>query len=564
MLRRHLVLLFLLPLLFIACNSKTDENNVAPVADAGMYQYLETCSTVYLNGSASHDANGDALTYRWRIISKPDGSTATLSSTTVVTPSFIADLEGDYRIELIVNDGQLDSEPAYVTISTAIFVDPSTGPQAANEIFTPSSATTEQRPMIVIRLQFKDQTFISDETTWQAKLFGSNESELNHYYHEISQNQFEFMPVNNDSVTSGITTVTFPDDNHPDPRPYDPYFGYDLNNKVHPLFKSAIEQVDQNGFDFNIYDSNSDGHITPDELIVTFIMAGEEDAYSGGLFGNGIWAHQWCTQSPNIPTVDGVSIMGCGNGGKYAVFGERHHDALSDSHDATVGIIAHELGHAALGLLDLYDTDINDDYGGIGYYGLMSHGTWGQKGQSVGEPGDTPTHMCAWSKIFVGWYSASSTSSDINAFLEINATGTEGYNIVKAPISGSTDEYFLVENRGTSGYDEGLKLISADYQGGLAIWHIDAKTISDNLENNSVNDDASHKGVDLEEANTPSLDGSMGDPTKNLYYSGNKTEFTPNTMPNTNLYNNARSYIFFTDISSQFDTMTMRINNPLL
>ena len=554
-------LLFLLPLFFLACGSDTSQSNTAPVADAGTYQYLDTGSTVYLDGSASHDANGDALSYRWRIVSKPDGSAALLSSTTNAKPYFVADLEGDYRIELIVNDGKLDSQPAYVTISTVIFVEPSTGLQAENEILTPSSATTEQRPMLVIRLQFSNQTFISDETAWQAKLFGNSEGQLNHYYREISQNQFEFAPVNNGSVANGITTVTFPDDSHPNPRPDDRYFDSDLLNDVYPLFKAAIEQIDQNGFDFSIYDSNHDGHITPDELIITFIMAGEEDAYSGGIFGNGIWAHQWCTESPNIPTVDGVTIMGCAENGNYAVFGERHHYSLSDSHDATVGVIAHELGHAAFSLPDLYATNSYD--GGIGYYGLMANGAWGRKGKNVGEMGDTPTHMCAWSKIDVGWYSASSTSSDADAYLQLHATGTADYNIIKIPVSGSEDEYFLAENRGESGYDEGLKLVSADYQGGLAIWHIDEGVIDLNRPDNSVNNDVDHKGVDLEEADIPSLDNSAGDPTKNLYYSGNKAEFTPNTLPNTNLYSNARSYIFFTDISSQSDTMTLRINNPL-
>lgn len=417
--------------------------------------------------------------------------------------------------------------------------------------------------MLVIRLEFNDQPFENDEAAWQQILFGTQTGQLNHYYHEISHDQFEFSPVENaGNVVNGITTISF-DANHPDP---------DINSnnftqELHPYLKAAIKQVSAEGFDFQIYDTNHNGSISPKELIITFIMAGGEDAYSGNLSANGVWAHQWCTESIYTPTVNDVTVMGCDMDGKYAVFGEQHYDTdfnsnIISAHDATVGIIAHELGHATFALPDLYSTDTHANYGGIGYYGLMGNGIWGQKGD-LGEPGDTPTHMCAWSKIDVGWYSASSTFNDANTTLEVSATGTESYNIIKTPISGSSSEYFLVENRGAGGYDEGLRAINDLYGGGLAIWHIDEQVIGLKRDGNTINNNTSHKGVDLEEANTPSLDNSIGDPTTNLYYSGNKTEFTPNTLPNTNLYNNARSYIFFTDISSQSDTMTLRINNPL-
>lgn len=549
------LLTLLLSLFFLACSSDTPSTNHPPIADAGNYQYIYVGSTVQLDGSASYDVDHDALTYRWCIISKPEGSSATLSSPTVVAPSFIADIEGTYNIELIVNDGALDSEPAHVAVSTVVIVDPSIGPQASNEVFTPSN-TLEQRPMLVIRLAFNNQHFVSDQTTWQQILFGAQRGQLNDYYHDISHDQFAFSPVSDaGNVINGITTVTFLV-NHPDPDINSITFVQDL----HPFLKSAIQTVSSDGFDFSIYDTNNDNSITPGELIVIFIMAGEEDAYSGGTLANGIWAHQWCTQNTYTPIVNGVSVMNCDTNGNYAIFGERHHDSLDVSHDATVGIIAHELGHSAFALPDLYDTD--SAFGGVGYYGLMANGTWGQKG-AQGYPGDTPTHMTAWCKINVGWYSATSTSSDIYADLPVNATGTTDYNIIKSPVSGSTNEYFLVENRSAIGYDEGLRAINTLYGGGISIWHIDEGTISANLISNSVNDDASHKGVDLEEAYAPSLDTSWGDPEKNLYYNGNKTEFTPNTLPNTNLYNNARSYIFFTDISSRSDTMTLRINNPL-
>ena len=92
--------------------------NSAPVANAGPDQTVAVGDSVTLNGNASTDVDGDSLTYSWTFISRPPGSTATLSGANTVTPSFTADQEGDYVVQLIVNDGTVDSLPDTVTIST--------------------------------------------------------------------------------------------------------------------------------------------------------------------------------------------------------------------------------------------------------------------------------------------------------------------------------------------------------------------------------------------------------------------------------------------------------------
>ncbi len=91
--------------------------NAVPVADAGPAQNVTTASTVTLDGSGSSDADLDTLTYLWSITSTPATSGATLSDTTVVNPTFDADLDGSYVLQLIVNDGTVDSTPATVTIT---------------------------------------------------------------------------------------------------------------------------------------------------------------------------------------------------------------------------------------------------------------------------------------------------------------------------------------------------------------------------------------------------------------------------------------------------------------
>ncbi len=91
-------------------------DNVKPVANAGGNKSLLVGDTAVLDGTGSTDANGDPLTYSWSFVSKPAGSTATLSGSTSPTTSFVADTNGTYDISLIVNDGLLDSDPDSASI----------------------------------------------------------------------------------------------------------------------------------------------------------------------------------------------------------------------------------------------------------------------------------------------------------------------------------------------------------------------------------------------------------------------------------------------------------------
>ena len=93
--------------------------NQPPVADAGANQDVSTGATVALDGSGSSDPDGDSLTYSWSFVGKPGGSSATLSSSTAVNPTFTADVSGTYTLQLIVNDGSVNSAPDTVVISAS-------------------------------------------------------------------------------------------------------------------------------------------------------------------------------------------------------------------------------------------------------------------------------------------------------------------------------------------------------------------------------------------------------------------------------------------------------------
>jgi|GEM_PF-2005347 len=91
--------------------------NQAPVADAGGDQDVDLGSLVTLDGSGSSDPEAGPLTYAWSFVSVPTGSGAVLANPSTVGPTFTADQEGDYVVELVVYDGSKDSAPDTVTVT---------------------------------------------------------------------------------------------------------------------------------------------------------------------------------------------------------------------------------------------------------------------------------------------------------------------------------------------------------------------------------------------------------------------------------------------------------------
>jgi hypothetical protein len=83
------------------------KGNKAPVADAGTDQAVNENTVATLNGSASTDADGDALTYRWTAPTGITLSSATASVTTFTAPEVTSDKT--YTFTLTVSDGTATS-----------------------------------------------------------------------------------------------------------------------------------------------------------------------------------------------------------------------------------------------------------------------------------------------------------------------------------------------------------------------------------------------------------------------------------------------------------------------
>ncbi|MDI6792534.1 MAG: VWA domain-containing protein [bacterium] len=90
-----------------------DEVNRPPVANAGFDVTVAKNTLVTLDGSGSSDLDGDTLTYTW---SQTAGHEVILSDSTAVQPTFIPAEADTYTFELVINDGQENSDPARVTI----------------------------------------------------------------------------------------------------------------------------------------------------------------------------------------------------------------------------------------------------------------------------------------------------------------------------------------------------------------------------------------------------------------------------------------------------------------
>lgn len=88
-----------------------------PTANAGADQTLEYGGTVTLDASGSSSPRSATLSYTWSLANKPAGSTAALSSTTVASPSFVADVPGAYEADLVVNDGTASSSHDRVVVT---------------------------------------------------------------------------------------------------------------------------------------------------------------------------------------------------------------------------------------------------------------------------------------------------------------------------------------------------------------------------------------------------------------------------------------------------------------
>lgn len=265
---------------------------------------------------------------------------------------------------------------------------------------------------------------------------------------------------------------------------------------------------------FSLYDNDGNGFV--DAFIVVHAGRGGEQTGNSG----DIWSHKWTL--PSARSADGKQIFAY----------------LTIPEDSRIGVCAHELGHLLFGFPDLYDTD--DTSEGVGNWCLMGGGSWNGGG-------DIPAHPSAWCKVQQGW--ASTTNVTVAGTISIPDVKVSR-NVHRLWTNGTTGpEYFLLENRQRTGFDEGLP------GDGLLIWHVD--------ETMPTNTDETHYKVGLVQADNQrnlELDQNRGDPGDPYPGSKNNTALTGSSSPSSNSYSSQPTLVSVTNISASAATMTATVN----
>ena len=368
-----------------------------------------------------------------------------------------------------------------------------------------------------------------DSDTFQGHLFGDNSTgSLSDYYEEISYDLFSLTGTVYGWYGSSKSRADAVDD----PRAY---------------IKDVLELSDTD-IDFSLYDNDGADGI-PNSGDDDGIVDGVAVVYSGDWTDDNIWPHMSSLLTEYTTGDLGVSGEFI-KVSRYFICPEKSGVAIRD-----IGVFAHEFGHI-LGLPDLYDrTDETegpdyDDSEGLGNWCLMAGGSWGGDGSHE----EKPSHMSAWCKVELGWVSPTVLKVDESALAFPDAE-TNAFSVKIFEDNYYSNRYFLIENRQKTGFDQYLR------GDGLLIYHVDENRRWGPYwwSSGPVNNDPTHKFVDLEEADgNDDLDKSInrsdsGDPFPG---STGNTEFSDYSIPEASSYSGKHTGIKVSNISSSSQNMT--------
>jgi immune inhibitor A len=203
--------------------------------------------------------------------------------------------------------------------------------------------------------------------------------------------------------------------------------------KVKEMALHALQAADPH-INFDPYDNDHDGYV--DAFVVVHAGRGAEQTNAD----NDIWSHKWTLPGGVAQTVDHTRVFAY----------------LTIPEDAKLGVTVHELGHLLFGWPDLYDADYSSR--GIGNFCVMAGGSWGGQG-------DMPCHPSAWCKSTQGWVDVRTVEANGPVTVQDVKAGHAVLRLWTNGMSGQ--EYFLVENRQRTGFDQSLP------GDGLLVWHVD-------------------------------------------------------------------------------------------
>lgn len=242
------------------------------------------------------------------------------------------------------------------------------------------------------------------------------------------------------------------------------YYGYDgayqKDEKVYEMIKEACDGI-QNQVNLKDYDWDGDGEADQ----VFFLYAGLGQASGGSA--NTIWPHE--SELRYWPC--GVLSYSTGKINTYACANELQPETQGSSRyiSAGIGTICHEFSHC-LGFADMYDTTGGGGYG-MSVFDVMDQGSYNGNGF-------VPCNYTAFERIYAGWVEAIELDAPATV-KDMKSVSDYGRPFIMYNYK-NTNEYFLMENRQNTGWDEGLY-----GSNGLLITHVNY--VPSRWANNSVN-----------------------------------------------------------------------------
>jgi M6 family metalloprotease-like protein len=456
------------------------------------------------------------------------------------------DANGDLRHSPLIvgRDRPVGIHPGLAPKSQRAAANGASGSQSADQNIA-AAANLGSQPLLVIFADFTPSVRASSTAaTLYNKFFGATSS-VKHYYETVSYGNFSITPAPETNVAlsgainDGIVSVTL-GYAHPNT-------ASNVDDRNRQITKDAL--IAANAYvDFSQFDTNGNGVLSATELHIIIVVAGYERSYTSSPCGPSVWGHRWgLGGAVSAPVLDGKTV-----GQTYAQFGENHcSGAVGSGHEATIGIMAHELGHD-IGLPDLYDTDGSSQ--GIGNWSIMAGGSWG----GVTNAGDSPSHFDPWSKYFEGWISPIMVNGTlVSEPIGQSATTADYYQFL--PGTPTSGEYFLIENRQKANYDMSVP------GPGLLIWHIDTSKSGNTAEcyPGGPSCATNHYKIALLQAdNLYNMEknnnrGDAGDPWPGT---SGKTVFDGASSPNSNYYNGGASGVSVSAIGPSGTTMTATLS----
>lgn len=298
------------------------------------------------------------------------------------------------------------------------------------------------------------------------------------------------------------------------------YYGndgaYQKDEKVYEMIKEACDAI-QDQVNLKDYDWDGDGEADQ----VFFLYAGLGQA-SGGSAGT-IWPHE--SELRYWPC--GVLSYSTGKINTYACANELQPETQGSSRyiSAGIGTICHEFSHC-LGFADMYDTTGGGGYG-MSVFDVMDQGSYNGNGF-------VPCNYTAFERIYAGWVEPIELI-DPATVKDMKSVSDYGRPFIMYNYK-NTNEYFLMENRQNTGWDEGLY-----GSNGLLITHVNY--VPSRWINNSVNSSKEkiqcctvvNADGSREISNTLSLQGDLY-PYESKGVTMND-EFTDDSEPASKLYN---------------------------